>query len=335
MDLLYIAKKYCVDLLAKLCSEFLNDKLSPDNVCYIMETAHRMAETDIYDKCMAIVNTKCNASLSAVGFLSLCRDCVQKITELEDVRIKEEFLFEHLMTWASAECCRQNLDISWENKRKVLGQVLYNIRFPLMSQEYFAKNIAVTEILTSDEKVDVFLYHNTNTEVPAKLFSCKERFSEIIPVYRFSSTNSESSLESDSESESENDSVDVISFKTSHDAFLHGVIVYGCSDGDYEYDVDVTVRDINCQELSNLSTTLDTTEEDKTYEVKLDSPLRVRAGEKYTVEVEMTGDSTYRGIYGLKAVPYGKGKQVTFMDAPSSPNGTNVWEGQIPGLLLS
>ena len=287
-----------------------------------------MAETDIYDKCMAIVNTKCNSSLSAVGFLSLCRECVQKITELEDVHIKEEILFEHVMTWAEAECCRQNLDISWENKRNVLDHVLYNIRFPLMTQEYFAKNVGVTEILISDEKVDVILYHNTNTEVPAKYFSCKERFSEIIPVYRCSKAYLPSPVEL-------NNAADVISFKTSHDACLHGVVVYGCAYGYYDYLVDVTVRDINCQELSNLCMTLYTTEEDETYEVELHSPLRLRAGEKYTVEVEMTGDSTYRGIYGLNSVPYGRGKQVTFMDAPSSPNGTNVSKGQIPGLLLS
>ena len=48
MDVLYIAKKYCVDMLAKMCSEFLQDKISHENVCQILEAAHKLSDTDIF-----------------------------------------------------------------------------------------------------------------------------------------------------------------------------------------------------------------------------------------------------------------------------------------------
>ena len=114
--------------------------------------------------------------MNSTGFLTLCRDCLQSIAELDDVAVKEEELFEHVIKWVEAECLRQKLEISsWENKRKVLGDVLFNIRFPLMDQEYFAQNVGLTELLTSDEKVDVLLYHTSKNKLTPKIFQCKMR----------------------------------------------------------------------------------------------------------------------------------------------------------------
>ena len=316
-------------MLAKSCTKFLDKKISPENVCHILEAAHRMSDTDIYDKCMVIVKENCLSSLSGKGFLSLCKDCVHKFTVLDDVCFKEEELFEQVIKWAEAECLRQNLGISWENKRNVLGHVLYNIRFPLMDQEYFARNVGVTKLLTSDEKVDVFLYHATSTDILAKCFPNKERMSESLPVLRFSSTDAPFSWQFS------NNAMDAISFKTSTDSFLHGILVYGCCHGNHEYTTHVCVRDVNGKELSKLTTTINTKSGGKTYEVKLASPYRLRAGAIYTIEIEMTGQYTYRGIDVDHSVSDGKTKLVTFIDAPSSPNGTDLLQGQIPGLLLT
>ena len=332
MDLLYVAKKYCIDLLSKSCSKFLQDKISPDNVCYILEDAHRISDTDIYDKCMAIVKENYTSSIKSEGFLSLSRDSLQTIVELDDVHVKEEELFEHVIKWAESECLRQKLEISsWENKRNVLGDVLFKVRFPLIDQAYFAKNIGVTQLLTSDEKNDVLLYYASKEDVVVKHFKYTKRIKTDVPVQvcRFSSESRGWGIG--------RRLVEAISLQTSHDSVLHGVLIYGCySAGSYKYSVYVRVKYIDKKELKKLSTTVNTESSQKIYEVTFESVLRLNAGDTCTIEIVMVGRSdTYRGHGGNEQLSYGNGKTVTFIAAPSSNSGTNVERGQIPGLILA
>ena len=47
--------------------------------------------------------------------------------------------FPAVLKWSEAECLRQNLQLNPDNKRAVLGGVLGQIRFPLMTVEEFAQ----------------------------------------------------------------------------------------------------------------------------------------------------------------------------------------------------
>ena len=64
--------------------------------------------------------------------------------------------------WSEAECVRQELENTKENKRKVLGEALNLVRFPLMNIEEFAQGPAQSGILTDREVVDLFLYFTLN-----------------------------------------------------------------------------------------------------------------------------------------------------------------------------
>ena len=64
--------------------------------------------------------------------------------------------------WAESECIRQELELTKENKRKVLGDSLNMVRFPLMNIEEFAQGPAQSGILTDREVVDLFLYFTLN-----------------------------------------------------------------------------------------------------------------------------------------------------------------------------
>lgn len=64
--------------------------------------------------------------------------------------------------WAEQECVRQQLPITPENQRSVLGMALSLIRFPLMTVEEFASGPAQSNILTDREVVSLFLYFIVN-----------------------------------------------------------------------------------------------------------------------------------------------------------------------------
>lgn len=65
-------------------------------------------------------------------------DTLCAILERDTLSIRENRLFEAVARWAEAECYRQQLPPTAENKQKVLGRALPLIRFPLMSVEEFA-----------------------------------------------------------------------------------------------------------------------------------------------------------------------------------------------------
>jgi len=64
--------------------------------------------------------------------------------------------------WADAECIRQELDVTKENKRKVLGDAVYLIRFPLMPVEEFAQGPAQSGMISDREVIELFLYYTLN-----------------------------------------------------------------------------------------------------------------------------------------------------------------------------
>lgn len=66
--------------------------------------------------------------------------------ERDTLSIRENRLFGAVVRWAEAECYRQQLPLTAENKQKVLGKALPLIRFPLMTVEEFAAGKWITEI---------------------------------------------------------------------------------------------------------------------------------------------------------------------------------------------
>lgn len=60
------------------------------------------------------------------------------------------------MRWAEQECARQGLPNNPDNQRNVLQNSLYLIRFPLMTVEEFAVDVAQSGILTDREVVRQF-----------------------------------------------------------------------------------------------------------------------------------------------------------------------------------
>lgn len=60
------------------------------------------------------------------------------VLERDTLGIREVRLFSAVVRWSEAECQRQQLPVTPENKREVLGKALALIRFPLMTIEEFA-----------------------------------------------------------------------------------------------------------------------------------------------------------------------------------------------------
>ncbi|MGH0139116.1 UNVERIFIED_CONTAM: hypothetical protein FKN15_030459, partial [Acipenser sinensis] len=66
-------------------------------------------------------------------------------------------VFEAALSWAEVECQRQEMTVTIDNKRKVLGKAVYLIRIPTMALDDFANGAAQSGVLTLNETNDIFL----------------------------------------------------------------------------------------------------------------------------------------------------------------------------------
>ena len=74
------------------------------------------------------------------------------------------------MKWAGRECQRLSIPLTVDNKRRVLGDAFYSIRFPLMSMKEFTEDVAQSSFLSHEEVANMYIGYNSNFQ------SCNIRF---------------------------------------------------------------------------------------------------------------------------------------------------------------
>ncbi|KAL3112526.1 hypothetical protein niasHT_018732 [Heterodera trifolii] len=64
------------------------------------------------------------------------------------------------LRWADEQCRQKGIECSAENRRKMLGQAFFNIRFPLIPKEDFTKSVVSTDVLTMEEVISVYQHYS-------------------------------------------------------------------------------------------------------------------------------------------------------------------------------
>lgn len=107
VDLLSAAFKYKITDLIQKCGRFLEDIISPTNVCYIYNKASSCSVTTLQDKCLKLILDAGFMVLRSSAFELLSKDCVMDVVSSSDLNIDSELIvFETLLRWARLECCR-------------------------------------------------------------------------------------------------------------------------------------------------------------------------------------------------------------------------------------
>ncbi|XP_060037986.1 BTB/POZ domain-containing protein 2 isoform X1 [Erinaceus europaeus] len=138
MTTLYTAKKYAVPALEAHCVEFLKKNLRADNAFMLLTQARLFDEPQLASLCLENIDKNTADAIAAEGFTDIDLDTLVAVLERDTLGVREVRLFCAAVRWAEAECPRQQLAVTPENKRKVLGEALGLIRFPLMTIEEFA-----------------------------------------------------------------------------------------------------------------------------------------------------------------------------------------------------
>lgn len=127
-------------------------------------------------QCLGLIESNGKDVLTSVGFTEMPLDCLKTVVASDQLRTNEINIFRACVAWAEAECGRQRLDLTFENKRKVLSDVIPLIRFPLISSVDVAEEVVDSGVLSAEELVQLFSYLCAQPgKQPNIAFSCKPR----------------------------------------------------------------------------------------------------------------------------------------------------------------
>ncbi|XP_071096823.1 BTB/POZ domain-containing protein 6-like [Haliotis cracherodii] len=330
--LMYTSRKYSLDTLFNLCETFLEKSLSEDNACQILEECHGYGGLDVEQKALEILSQGGKEVIQSSGFVKLCSDCMNKFVRSDVLYLKEEDVFDAVLSWTKERCQEEGVGDTPENIRRLLGEMRYEIRFISIPLEYLVKVVGPSGVLTDSERmrimersvdtaVDISPFkHSQRNTIGWKLKASCEGVARLAP-------HSYHSLIS---------GISAISFSPSRSVLLLGCQLYGGRYGDEVYTLTIRVYDANNVAIDepfvNTRMTLQGIRQEN--DVLFPRFISLTAGATYTLCVDMEGPDTVCGEEGKDTVTV-DGVHFSFTDSPMSTTDTSTRRGQIPCLLYS
>ncbi|XP_047487894.1 BTB/POZ domain-containing protein 6-A-like isoform X1 [Penaeus chinensis] len=105
--------------------------------------------SDLFNVCLDVVDRGTQSVLSTEFLEELDSTTFQLILKRSTLNVPNELkVFQALQRWSTAECKRRMLPLTPDNRRAVLGNLLYHVRFLCMNNEQLQQT---TSLLTADE----------------------------------------------------------------------------------------------------------------------------------------------------------------------------------------
>ncbi|XP_029772239.1 BTB/POZ domain-containing protein 2 [Suricata suricatta] len=327
VSVLDATEMYVRVLTAGVCPETLGDLTG------LPLQARLFDEPQLASLCLENIDKNTADAITAEGFTDIDLDTLVAVLERDTLGIREVRLFNAVVRWAEAECQRQQLQATPDNKRAVLGQALALIRFPLMTIEEFAAGPAQSGILVDREVVSLFLHFTVNPKPRVEFIDrprCCLRGKEC-SINRFQQVESRWGYSGTS---------DRIRFSVNKRIFVVGFGLYGSIHGptDYQVNIQIIHTDSNTV-LGQNDTGFSCDGSASTFRVMFKEPVEMLPNVNYTACATLKGPDSHYGTKGLRKVTHespttGAKTCFTFCYAAGNNNGTSVEDGQIPEVIF-
>ncbi|KAH7696761.1 Btbd6 protein, partial [Aphelenchoides avenae] len=168
---LYLAKKYMLQPLVDGTARYISEHLTPENVCLLLGYADVL--DDIKDKCWDLIDSKTTEVIHSDAFLQLSGAQLRDIVKRNTLCVEEIELYERVIEWARAQLRKDDVESTLKAIRDAIGDTLFSVRFPAMEQKEFSSKVAKGGVLTTDEALEVCLWHSIQDK--PKSFICEAR----------------------------------------------------------------------------------------------------------------------------------------------------------------
>ncbi|XP_055351423.1 BTB/POZ domain-containing protein 6-B-like isoform X2 [Paramacrobiotus metropolitanus] len=170
------ADKYDVAPLVQICLEKIVSQLDVDSCLFVMEQAVEWHADNILEKCCHLLDAKTDDILRSEHFPGIRKDTLRTLLQRSTLSAGEQDIYLAVERWATEGCKRNNKEPSAANRRQMLGDTLFLVRFPLLTAAQLADGPATNGLLTDSELRSIFMYQNAAVK-PAVPFPTEERCS--------------------------------------------------------------------------------------------------------------------------------------------------------------
>lgn len=170
-EVLFLARKYLIPSLAEVCTDFVLNNLTVENTLPVLNHCCLLGVSKGLEKqCWTLIDQHASEIAEDHLFTEIDYGTLTAFLTRDTLVAKETVLFHAAVKWAGRECQRLSIPLTVENKRRVLGDAFYSIRFPLMSMKEFTEDVAQSSFLSYEEVANMYIGYNSN------FTSCNIRF---------------------------------------------------------------------------------------------------------------------------------------------------------------
>ncbi|XP_055353043.1 uncharacterized protein LOC129598972 [Paramacrobiotus metropolitanus] len=152
-----------------------------DKLLILVEQAIRWCAEDVMKKFLGWVDNNAGRVLVSDELITVSLATLIIILLRSTLHAEENDVYLAVERWAVEACKRDNMGPSPANRRQVLGDALFLVRFPLLDPGQLADGPAKSGLLTEAELASLFLYRNATTK-PKLPFPTERRQDRLMRV---------------------------------------------------------------------------------------------------------------------------------------------------------
>lgn len=205
LNILELASTFQCHDLEIACVKELDLRLAADNVidifkalryystktAQVIRTEPKPAAAEeflnaLFFNCLQFINQHAEEILPRDELRILRFEEIELIVKRDALQLpSESIIFDLLAEWSSKECERKMIEPSEENRRRVLGGLIYTPRFLLMTYDDFKKCRDRVSLLDSSEiqLIDNFFTKKKNSNLPEEQETMLQNFKQPRPEY--------------------------------------------------------------------------------------------------------------------------------------------------------
>jgi len=156
-DICYAANKYMLPDLVEECTQYLWRDVNHKNACRALEFAKLFEEPVLLEKSLQVITHQTLDIVEEPTWEDIDKSTLVTILSKDYLSAPESALFDAMDRWANRECQRRGVRNSGDNKRMVLNDAVYLIRYLSLSAAEFAAGPAQSGILLQQESFSILM----------------------------------------------------------------------------------------------------------------------------------------------------------------------------------
>jgi hypothetical protein len=160
ISVMYLSKKYIVSSLTEKCVNNLASSIKAENVMSILEQATHFDESKLEMSCWQFIKSNTKQAVASTDFNNVSQKTLASLLRLNELNIVEVELFRAVLKWSNFQCSKRDIEATRENRRSVIGDAIYDLRFLAMNEKEFSLNVAASGLLTAEEIVPIYTKFN-------------------------------------------------------------------------------------------------------------------------------------------------------------------------------